>query len=389
MYDFDRIINRRGTDCVKYDNIVPSGRPENTIPLFIADMDFAVAPEIVEALHKAVDRQIYGYPIRGKEYFEAIAGWYRRRYGWELSEEWLLTTPGVVDALNLAVRAYTEPGDRVLILTPVYGPFGSAVKGNGRVIAECPLLYEGGRYSVDFAAFEEVIVREGVKLFLLCSPHNPVGRVWTVDELTRMGEICLAHGVTVIADEIHSDFVFPGHKHTNFAAISKAFADHSITCTAPSKTFNLAGLWNSNILIPSPELREKFAAEMARCNTPMPTIFAFEACKAAYNHGEAWLGELIAYLADNMAFVQSYCAEHLPLVKFAENEGTYLMWGDFSAYGSPEELEKKFFDGGIWMNRDADFNASPAGFYRINVATPRAVLQEAMERMKEILTAQA
>ena len=387
MYDFDSIINRRGTDCVKYDNIISSGRPENTIPLFVADMDFAVAPEIVDALHKAVDRKIYGYPIRGKEYFEAMAGWYARRYGWNIQEEWLFTTPGVVHALNLAVRAYTEPGDRVLLLTPVYGPFGSAVKKNGRVIVDCPLVYEDGHYSVDYAAFEDAIVREGVKLFILCSPHNPIGRVWTKDELTRMGEICLAHGVTVVADEIHSDFVYPGHKHINFAAISPEFAANSVTCTAPSKTFNLAGLWNSNILIPSPELRAKFAAEMEHSDTPVPTIFAFEVCKAAYNHGEAWLEELLCYLQGNMQLVRDYFAEHLPEVKFAETEGTYLMWGDFSAYGTPEELEKKFFDGGIWMNRDADFNATPAGFYRINVATPRAVLQEAIERMKEILTA--
>lgn len=387
MYDFDSIINRRGTDCVKYDNIISSGRPENTIPLFVADMDFAVAPEIVDALHKAVDRKIYGYPIRGKEYFEAMAGWYARRYGWNIQEEWLFTTPGVVHALNLAVRAYTEPGDRVLLLTPVYGPFGSAVKKNGRVIVDCPLVYEDGHYSVDYAAFEDAIVREGVKLFILCSPHNPIGRVWTKDELTRMGEICLAHGVTVVADEIHSDFVYPGHKHINFAAISPEFAANSVTCTAPSKTFNLAGLWNSNILIPSPELRAKFAAEMEHSDTPVPTIFAFEVCKAAYNHGEAWLEELLCYLQGNMQLVRDYFAEHLPEVKFAETEGTYLMWGDFSAYGTPEELEKKFFDGGIWMNRDADFNAAPAGFYRINVATPRAVLQEAIERMKEILTA--
>lgn len=387
MYDFDQIINRRGTDCVKYDNIIPSGRPEDTIPLFVADMDFAVAPEIVSALHAAVDRQIYGYPIRGKEYFESIAGWYRRRYGWELSEEWLLTTPGVVHALNLAVRAFTSEGDHVLLLTPVYGPFGAAIKSNNRIIAECPLTYHGDRYTVDFAAFEETIVRENVKLFLLCSPHNPIGRVWTKDELTRMGEICIAHGVVVIADEIHSDFVYPGYEHTNFATISEAFAANSVTCTAPSKTFNLAGLWNSNILIPSPALREEFSAEMARSNTPMPTIFAFEACKAAYDHGEAWLEELLVYLQGNMKLIREYCAEHLPAVQFVETEGTYLMWGDFSAYGTPEELEKKFFDGGIWMNRDADFNASPAGFYRINLAAPRAIIQEALERMKAILTA--
>ncbi len=387
MYDFDRIIDRRGTDCIKYDSIIPSGRPEDTIPLFIADMDFAVAPEIVDALHQAVDRQIFGYPVRGKEYFQAMAGWYRRRYGWEISEDWLLTTPGVVYALNIAVRALTGPDDSVLILTPVYGPFGSAVKNNGRRSVTCPLVCNGGRYTVDYTAFEETIVREGVKLFILCSPHNPVGRVWTRDELIRMGEICLAHGVTVVADEIHSDFVYPGHKHISFASISEEFANIAVTCTAPSKTFNLAGLWNSNILIPSPLLRERFAAEMARSNTPMPTVFALEACKAAYDHGDRWLDELIDYLADNMTTVRKFCAENLPAVQFTETEGTYLMWGDFSAYGTPEELEKKFFEGGIWMNRDADFNAPPTGFYRINVATPRAVLQAALERMKAILTA--
>jgi cystathionine beta-lyase len=257
---------------------------------------------------------------------------------------------------------------------------------NNRIIAECPLVYHGNQYSVDFEAFEKTIVESGIKLFLLCSPHNPIGRVWTKDELTRMGEICLAHGVTVVADEIHSDFVFPGYKHVNFAAISPEFATNSVTCTAPSKTFNLAGLWNSNILIPSPALREKYTAEMNYCHTPLPTIFAFEACKAAYNHGEAWLEELLTYLQGNMQMVREYFAENLPEVKFVETQGTYLMWGDFSAYGTPEELEKKFFDGGIWMNRDADFNASPAGFYRINVASPREVIREAIERMKDILT---
>ncbi len=385
MYNFDRIIDRRGTDCVKYDNIIPSGRPADTIPLFVADMDFAVAPEIVSALRAAVDREIYGYPVEGKEYFEAVAGWYQRRYGWTLQKEWLITSPGVVYALNIAVRALTKPGDKVLLLTPVYGPFGAAVKNNDRVIAECPLTYANNAYTVDFSAFEETIVREGVKLFLLCSPHNPVGRVWTKEELTRMGEICLAHNVPVVADEIHSDFVFPGHVHTNFATISEEFANCSLTCTAPSKTFNLAGLWNSNLLIPSPDLREQVKAEMARSNVPLPTIFAFEACKAAYNYGDAWLDELLIYLQGNMTLVREYFARHLPKVQLVDTEGTYLMWGDFSAYGTPEELEEKFTAGGIWMNRDADFNASPAGFYRINVATPRAILQQAIERMDHIL----
>ena len=385
MYDFDRIINRRGTDCVKYDNIPTSGRPLDTIPLFVADMDFAVVPEIKEALQKVVDRDIYGYPVRGKEYFESMASWYSRRYGWAIQEEWLLTTPGVVHALNLAVRAYTNKGDYVLLLTPVYGPFGAAVKAQDRIIADCPLHYENNRYTVDFDAFEKTIVEKKVKLFLLCSPHNPIGRVWTKEELTRMGNICLAHGVTVVADEIHSDFIFPGHKHTNFANICPEFAANSITCTAPSKTFNLAGLWNSNILIPNAELREKFNAQMLYCHTPLPTIFAFEACKAAYDFGEAWLEELLVYLKGNMDWVKDFCAKNLPKAEFVETEGTYLMWVDFSAYGTPEELEKKFFDGGIWMNRDADFNASPAGFYRINVASPRSIIVEAMERMSAIL----
>ncbi len=382
MIDFDRIIERRGTDCVKYDFMAEHDRSENTIPLFVADMDFPVAEKIQQALHQAVDRQIYGYTACKDDYFEAVAGWYRRRYGWALSKDWLVTSPGVVHALNICVRAFTAPDDGVLVLTPVYGPFGAAVKNNGRKLVASSMRWEGTGYQVDWADFEAKA--KAAKLFLLCSPHNPVGRVWTKEELTRMGEICLENGIRVVADEIHSDFVYSGYKHINFAAISASFAENSVTCTAPSKTFNLAGLWNSNLLVPNAALRTQVKSEMSRCNSTAPTLFAYAACKAAYTYGDRWLDELLVYLEGNIKLVRDFFAEYFPSVRFTETQGTYLMWGDFSSLGTPDALDKALKEGGIWLSRDSEFNVLPAGFYRINVAAPRPILQKALERMKRI-----
>lgn len=383
MFDFDQIIDRRGTDCVKYDTM--GERDPSTIPMFVADMDFACAPAIRAALARVVYQGIYGYTVRPAGYFDAIAGWYARRYGWELKPEWLLTTPGVVHALNVAVRAYTEPGDAVLILTPVYGPFGQAILGNGRVRADCPLIREGNRYRIDFAEMERTIVERGVKLFLFCSPHNPIGRVWTREEHERIGAICLRHGVTVIADEIHSDFVFGGHKHLNFAALSPELAEITVTCTAPSKTFNLAGLENSNIFIPNAALREKFAAQMAKGNTPAPNIFAYAATVAAYNEGDAWLDELLAYLEQSRDMLVDFFAASLPKARITDLEGTYLVWADLSAYGNHEQVREKLDAARVWLSDDTAFCTQGSGYWRINIATPRAVLREALERMAKEL----
>lgn len=383
-FDFDRIIERRGTDCLKYDYMTEHGRSEDTIPLFIADMDFASPEPIQQALHKAVDRRIYGYTSCKDDYFEIVASWFDRRYGWKVQKEWLLTTPGVVHALNICVRALSDPGDGVLILTPVYGPFGSAAKNNGRKVVESALIWTKDGYRIDWADFE--VKAKQAKVFLLCSPHNPVGRVWTKEELIRMGEICSANGVKVVSDEIHADFIYDGCKHYNFAALSDELAKISVVCTSPGKTFNLAGLCHSNIFVPDAALREAVRSEMQRSNTAEPTIFAYVACKSAYTDCDDWLDKgLLPYLKANIEYARAFFADHFPTVRFADVEGTFLLWGDFSSLGEPEVLEEALRTGGVWLSRDSEFNVEAKGFYRINIATPRAVLKQALERIKTAL----
>jgi len=385
MYDFDRIIERRGTNCVKYDAM--EGWPADTIPLFVADMDFASPPAVRNALAKVVEQEIYGYTVCPADYFDAVRGWYLRRFGWEVQKDWLLTTPGVVHALNMAVRAFTDPGDEVLILTPVYGPFYHAIVGNGRTPCRCPLILRDGRYEIDFASMERLIRERGIKLFLHCSPHNPVGRVWSEEEQRRIGRICTENGTIVVADEIHSDFVFPPHKHTCFAALSPDVAERCVVCTAPSKTFNLAGLQNSNIFIPSKDLRRRFADEMAAAHTPRPGIFAYAATVAAYREGDAWVDEMLAYLQGNRRLVEDFLAAHLPQARLAAHEGTYLLWLDLSAWGSEDEVEEKLRLAGIRMNRGSDFCTEGGCFFRMNIATTRANLGQALARLARIPSA--
>ena len=385
--DFDRIIDRKNTRCLKYDFTVKRGMPEDVLPLWVADMDFETSSYIEDALTERVQEGIFGYSDVQTPYFEIIRDWMIRHHDWEPQEKWLIKTPGVVFALAMAVKAYTDPGDKVLLQQPVYYPFSEVITDNGReVVSNDLVLTEDGTYKIDFADFEQKIIANGIKLFLLCSPHNPVGRVWTKEELEKIGDICVKHGVTVVSDEIHNDFIWEG-THTVFAGIKKEFADISVTCTSPSKTFNLASMLISNIFIPNQILRRKFRKEMDRAGISQLSVLGLVATEAAYAHGDEWYAAMKNYVRDNIAFARAYVEENLPGVRMIDTQGTYLIWLDFRQTGlTVEQLDHKIiYEAGLWLDSGKIFGKTGEGFERINVACPRAVLQEALDRIQGIL----
>lgn len=385
-YSFDKIIDRRGTDSLKYDLAARRGMPGNVIPLWVADMDFPSPPEVLEALVEVSRHGIFGYSDTiSDDYFNALADWYSNRFGWQLSPKWLVKTPGVVFAICTAIRALTDEGDAVLIQEPVYYPFAGSVRANDRKLVVNELVYRDGRYSIDFADFEEKIEKNRVKLFILCSPHNPVGRVWTKEELAAMGEICLKYGVKVVADEIHEDFVYPGYRHHVFETVMPEFADITITCTGPTKTFNMAGLQISNVFISNTDLRKRFKQELERTGYSQPNIMGLVACRAAYRHGAKWLDDLISYLVSNLDLLRDFLRKELPFIRLVEPEGTYLVWLDFRALGLPDkELNELIVHkAGLWLNSGPMFGAGGEGYQRINIGCPAAILQEALERLKK------
>lgn len=386
-YEFDKVIDRKGTNCLKYDFSVERGKPEGILPLWVADMDFQTAPEILNRLRAAVEHGIFGYTEVKDDYFQAVSAWYRKHFGWEAEKEWLVKTPGVVFALAAAVRAYTEERDGVLLQQPVYYPFSEVVKENNRKIVNAPLKLIDGHYEIDFEELEEKIVQEKVKLFLLCSPHNPVGRVWREEELRAIGDICLHRQVIVVSDEIHSDFVYDGYAHHVFPSLKKAYEDIAVVCTAPSKTFNLAGLQVSNVWIPNAKMRRKFQREVYRTGYSQLNSLGLLACQAAYEEGEAWLLELKEYLQGNLSYVREFLKECLPQVHLIEPEGTYLLWLDFRELGlTEEELEKLIVEkANLWLDSGAIFGKGGEGFERINIACPRKTLEKAMLQLKEAI----
>ena len=386
IYDFDTPIDRRNTDCLKYDFAVRRGKPENVLPLWVADMDFRTSDKILEAIQKRVAHGIFGYTESGSSYFEAVAGWMKARHGWEVQESWLVKTPGVVPALAMAVKAYTEEGDAVLIQQPVYYPFTEVIRDNGRLAVSNDLvLGEDGRYVMDFDDFEEKIVRHHVKLFLLCSPHNPVGRVWTEEELLRVGEICLRHHVIVASDEIHEDFVYEGHRHRVFANLGKELQAITVTCTSAAKTFNLAGLQVSNIFIPDNKLRARFRKQMDAIGYSQVNTLGLTATEAAYRQGGAWYEALLRYIKGNIDYLRAYLQEELPGIRLIEPEGTYLTWLDFRSLGLTEQERERLLleKAGLWLDSGFIFGKAGEGFERINVACPRKTLETAMGRLKD------
>ena len=386
-YNFDREIDRKNTCCLKYDYAVENGKPSDVLPLWIADMDICTAPEVVEALKQRAEHGIFGYTMPKIEYFKTIVNWFKTRHGWDAEPDKFICTPGVVFAICTLIRAVTEVNDAVLICQPVYYPFTTAVTRNERKLVVSELTLENGRYVVDFEDFERKIVENKVKAFILCSPHNPVGRVWTREELEKIGDICLKHGVFVISDEIHADFAFEGHKHLIFPTVKKEFEAACAVCTSPSKTFNLAGLQISNIYIPDPKVRKKFEDELDIMGYWEPNIFGMVGSQAAYANGGDWLDELIRYLKGNVDFARSYLKENLPEIKLIEPQGTYLLWLDCRSLGLNDSelqniIERK---AKLWLDDGYIFGAGGSGFERINIACPRATLKIALEKLKSAI----
>lgn len=382
--DFDTVPNRRGTNCFKYDFAREMGMPEDVLPLWVADMDFPTAPAVLERLHALAEHGIFGYTGVKDAYFSAVHNWYAQRFGWETQRSWLVTTPGVVFAIAIAIRAFKQKGDAILIQQPVYYPFANKVTENDRQLVVNPLVLKNGRYEMDFADMERKIVDYHVKMLLLCSPHNPVGRVWTKEELLRVGEICQKHGVLVVSDEIHADFTYAGHTHRVFASVKSEFADFTITCTAPSKTFNLAGLQNSNIFIPNRQLRHAYKKELSACGCGGTNCMGMAACQTAYEAGADWLEQLKQYLAGNLAYIRQFLREKLPEIALIEPEGTYLVWLDLRKLGLTEQQQRQLIvqDAKLWLDTGTLFGQGGEGFERINIACPRTTIEQAMQRLE-------
>lgn len=383
--NFNVYEKRSNTDSIKFDFSAKLGKPEGLIPLWVADMDFMSPKEVRQALMARVEHGIYGYSDTRDDYFEAIKKWFSEGFDYRIESDWIVETPGIVFALSTAIKAFTENGDAILIQPPVYPPFSECISKNDRRIVLNPLKYSDGKYTIDFSDFEHKIINEDVKMFILCSPHNPIGRVWTFEELIKIVEICAKHHVLILSDEIHADFVYPPNKHYVLAAIAPQMQDKIITCTSPSKTFNLAGLQISNVFLSSAKMRARFEAELERTGFHTAGIMGIVACKAAYTHGRPWLNDLLQYFNDNIDFVRSALVEELPKVKIANTEGTYLLWLDFNAYNlHPSELDRMIQDDAkLWLNSGPSFGYGGEGFQRLNIATHRKVLKQAVTQLIE------
>lgn len=385
--DFDRVVERRNTDCLKYDFAVRRGKPAEVLPLWVADMDFQTSGYILDAIEERAKHGIFGYTETREDYFDALAHWMKTRHDLEIRPEWVLKTPGVVFALAMAVKAYTEVGDYVLIQQPVYYPLSEVVFDNNRKVISSDLILDAdGRYRIDFEDFENKLQEYNIKLFMLCNPHNPVGRVWTREELEKLVDICIRHKVVIVSDEIHEDFVYPGHKHVPMLSVHERAKNYCVTCTSPSKTFNLAGLQIANILIPDQGLRRKFRKQIQAAGYSQLNTFGVVACKAAYLYGAEWYEAVCRYIHENLEFMKAFLKENLPEVRVIEPEGTYLVWLDFRGLGYCDSVLEDLIihKAGLWLDSGAIFGKAGAGFQRINLATSRSTLHEALVRLAKI-----
>lgn len=376
-YDFDKTIDRRATNSYKWDSA-----PEGVLPMWVADMDFRTAPAIIDALQKRVAHGIFGYTRVPDAYYDAVTSWFSRRHGWDIDRERIIYTSGVVPAVSAVIKALTVPGDKVIVQTPVYNCFFSSIRNNGCEIVSNPLRRTADTYEMDFDALERCAADPRAKVMLLCNPHNPAGRVWTPDELTRLGNICLRNGVTVVADEIHCELVYQGFKYTPFASLSDAFLHRSVTCLSPSKAFNIAGLQIANIVAFDNDLRSRIDKAININEVCDVNPFGVAATIAAYNEGEEWLNQLVDYLHGNYEAMAEFCRRELPEFPITRLEGTYLVWMDCSSLGMPSDaLEHALLDDArLWLNAGTMYGAEGEGYMRWNIACPRSVMLDGLNR---------
>lgn len=376
-YDFDKTIDRRATNSYKWDSA-----PEGVLPMWVADMDFRTAPAIIDALQKRVAHGIFGYTRVPDAYYDAVTSWFSRRHGWNIDRELIIYTSGVVPAVSAVIKALTVPGDKVIVQTPVYNCFFSSIRNNGCEIVSNPLRRTADTYEMDFDALERCAADPRAKVMLLCNPHNPAGRVWTPDELTRLGNICLRNGVTVVADEIHCELVYQGFKYTPFASLSDAFLHRSVTCVSPSKAFNIAGLQIANIVAFDNDLRSRIDKAININEVCDVNPFGVAATIAAYNEGEEWLNQLVDYLHGNYEAMAEFCRRELPEFPITRLEGTYLVWMDCSSLGMPSDaLEHALLDDArLWLNAGTMYGAEGEGYMRWNIACPRSVMLDGLNR---------
>ena len=382
---FDEMIDRTGTLAIKSDYAERLHVPSDAIPMWVADMDFRAPACVNDAIAERARHGIYGYSDVSAQYRESVRNWYATRHAWNFDVCNIVTVPGVVFGIYTSIRALTRPGDAVLISRPVYYPFSRAIQDLDRVLVNSPLVLQNGRYAIDFDDLEAKIATKHVKVYILCSPHNPVGRVWSREELERIADICIRHHVYLLSDEIHADFVFDGHRHLPIASLSPEIADLTITCTAPSKTFNLAGLQVSNLIISNPTIAEKVRDAIKRTGYSQPNVIGLIACQAAYEKGAPWLDALLSYIQANIDYTAERVALDLPGVRLIRPEGTYLLWLDMSGLGlSPDEVKQKLeTDCKVWFDHGSMFGPEGENFQRMNIACPRSLLERAMNQMKE------
>lgn len=382
-YDFEKITQRRGTNSYKWD----STDDKEVLPMWVADMDFPTAPCIINALEKRVEHGIFGYTRVPEEYYDAVISWFSRRHHWKPKREWFIYTSGVVPALSAVIKAFTNVGDKVLTLTPVYNCFFSSIRNNGCELDSCALRYEDNTFSIDYEDLERRAADPKTTLMLLCNPHNPSGRVWTREELRRIGDICIKNNVVVVADEIHCELVHPGFTYTPFASVSEEFQKHSVTCVAPSKAFNIAGLQIANIIVENDKWRQRIDKAININEVCDVNPFGVIATIAAYNEGEEWLNQLLQYIHGNYLFFKDYCEEHLPQLPVAPLEGTYLAWMDCRNLGIPsEELEEELMkEAKLWLNAGSMYGKEGEGFMRWNLACPRQLVKEGLERFSQFV----
>lgn len=386
IYDFDKNIDRRNTNSKKWNTLVETHDNKDILPMWVADMDFRVAKEIIDAFKNRISHGIFGYDLSPDSLYQSIVDWIMKRHDWNIKKEWIVLTPGVVPGLNLAALTFVKAEEKIIIQPPIYPPFFGVVKNNQRTLVENPLKFNGQRYVMDFEGLEKKIDKN-TKMLLLCSPHNPVGRVWDKKELERLGDICIKNNILIVSDEIHSDIIFSGYKHIPIASMSKELMMNTVTLMSPSKTFNIAGLYTSFAIIPNEELRLKYEKSIENLGIGHTNIFGIEGLEAAYNFGEEWLEQVLEYIEENLNFAIDYINKNISKVKFNRPEGTFLVWLDFRELGlTQEELNDLMIKkGNIFLNDGITFGKEGEGFLRLNIACPRNILEDGLKRIEKAI----